>query len=345
MNAIPPKLFLPILILLVFAAVFLLLLAVAKPKQKEDVEGRLKRIREDEGSAKKPAPWALAAAKEGPEEPAKKDPIAELSGQLDKAFTPWAQRMVGEGEQDDLQERIDRAGRYGMRPIDLVVWQLKAAALGGFGALILGAGLFGPEPGVLALLVFAAVGGGYWYPRHALNQEGTKRRTAILRALPATLDLMTICVEAGLSLQAAMFKVVEKGRPGPLRDEIDQVLREVQLGRPRGEALKDMGRRIDLKEVNSVVLSMVQAEATGTSVAKALRIQSEVARDGRWTRAQEQAYQAPVKLSFPLVFFIFPVMFLVIFGPVALELLTDWSRGEAPAAAAEPAPLDEEASP
>lgn len=344
MPVLPPKLFLPILILLVFAAVFLLLLAVAKPKQKEEVEGRLKRIKDHE-AGKKPAPWQLEASLEAKPGEAKKDPIAELSGKLDQAFTPYAERMVGEGEAEDLQELIDRAGRYGMRPLDLRVWQLKAAFLGGFGAIVLGTGLLGPEPGVLALLTAVALGAGYWYPRHALNQEATRRRTAILRALPATLDLLTICVEAGLSLQAAMFKVVEKGRPGPLREEIDQVLREVQLGRPRGDALKDMARRIELKEVNSVVLSMVQAEATGTSVAKALRIQSEVARDGRWTRAQEQAYQAPVKLSFPLVFFIFPVMFLVIFGPVALELLTDWTRGSDTTQVAEPAPLEEEPKP
>jgi tight adherence protein C len=109
-----------------------------------------------------------------------------------------------------------------------------------------------------------------------------------------------------------------------LREEIDQVLREIQLGRPRAEALKDMAKRINLKEVNSVVLAMVQAEAMGTSIAKNLRVQADIARENRWTRAQEMAYKAPVKLTFPLVFFIFPTMFIVIFGPVVLDVMSNW---------------------
>lgn len=309
------------MILLLFAllgaSVFLLLLAIAKPKQREDVESRLKRLSDtdDRPSFRKPE----AAA-----QPARKDALADANAQLDELFRPWAAGRVTEGQANELTQLLHAAGRYTMTPLQLRVWQLKSAALMPLGATVLTFALFGFSPAATAIMALAGVVGGYWYPILALQNEANARRNAILKQLPTTLDLLTVCVEAGLSLQAGLQKVVEKTRPNPLREEIDQVLREIQLGRPRGDALKELARRVGLKEVNSVVLSMVQAEAMGTGIAKSLRIQSEIARDNRMQRAQEQAMQAPVKLSFPLVFFIFPVVFIVIFGPVALELFTNW---------------------
>lgn len=301
----------------VFVSVFLVLLAIAKPKSKEDVGARLKKLSVEEGPRQKPVEQPVEGA------PKKKDAIADLNQKLDELFRPIAKDRLSEGASAELARVIANAGRYTMTPIDLRTWQYKAAVIAPFAAAILAMGLkVGSPANVLLIAAGGAVG--YFFPVLQLNREATARRSAILRQLPSTLDLLTICVEAGLSLQAAMFKVVEKTRPSPLRDEIDQVLREVQLGRPRAEALKDMAKRINLKEVNSVVLAMVQAEAMGTSIAKNLRIQSDIARENRWTRAQELAYKAPVKLTFPLVFFIFPTMFIVIFGPVVLDLMSNW---------------------
>lgn len=310
---------------MMFLSVFLFLLAIAKPKQKEDVELRLKRLGADED----PLAFKLPEGKDpgGKEAPARKDPLADLNAQLDELFRPFAKQRLTEADALELGKTLGNAGRYAMTPLQLRVWQYKSATLMPIGVAIFMTALFGFNPAVTPLLIIAAAVGGFYYPVLSLNAEANRRRSAIMRQLPTTLDLMTICVEAGLSLQAAMMKVVEKTRPSPLRDELDQTLREIQLGRPRGEALKEMGRRINLKEVNSVVLSMVQAEAMGTSVAKSLRVQAEIARDNRLVRAQEMAMKAPVKLTFPLVFFIFPTVFLVIFGPVALELFTNWTSG------------------
>lgn len=315
---------------LMFASVFLFFLALAKPAQKEEVESRLKRLSADDDDL--PAfklPDALVPEAEDPDAPPpKKDALADINEKLDELFKPLAKDRLADADAEELAKVLQGAGRYTMTPLQLRIWQYKCTALMPLGAGIFMGSLMGFNLAVTPLFMILAGIGGYFYPIFALNQEATKRRNAILRVLPTTLDLMTICVEAGLSLQAALVKVVEKSRPSPLREELDQVLREIQLGRARGDALKEMARRINMKEVNSVILSMVQAEAMGTGIAKSLRVQAEIARDNRMQRAQEQAMQAPVKLSFPLVFFIFPVVFIVIFGPVALELFTNWTAGK-----------------
>ncbi|MEB3197240.1 MAG: type II secretion system F family protein [Candidatus Sericytochromatia bacterium] len=308
-----------LLAFLIFASTFLFFLAIAKPKQREDVEERLKRLTQPE---ERPSFRPRDPAAEGKANP---DALADLNTKLDSAFKPFVEERFTEGESNDLAKLLQTAGRYAMTPLQVRVWQVKCAVLMPLGAVVFAIALFGYNTAMAALMALIAGIGGYWYPVLVLRQEGDRRRNAILKQLPTVLDLLTVCVEAGLSLQASLQKVVEKTRPSPLREEIDQVLREIQLGRPRGDALKEMARRVGLKEINSVVMSMIQTEAMGTSVAKSLRVQSEIARDNRIQRAQEQAMQAPVKLSFPLVFFIFPVVFIVIFGPVALELFTNWS--------------------
>jgi Flp pilus assembly protein TadB len=310
----------PLLLLLfglLFASLFLGLLAIAKPKQREDVESRLKRLTDDTDR-----PVYRPQQPETP--PPRREPLADANAQLDELFRPWARGRLTEGQAAELTQLLHAAGRYGTTPLQLRVWQLKCAVLMPIGAVVFTFALLGFNAAVTALVALAGTLGGFMYPVFALQREGSQRRDRILKQLPTTLDLLTVCVEAGLSLQAGLQKVVEKTRPSPLREELDQVLREIQLGRPRGDALREMARRVGLKEVNSVVLAMVQAEAMGTGIAKSLRIQSEIARENRVQRAQEQAMQAPVKLSFPLVFFIFPVVFIVIFGPVALELFTNW---------------------
>lgn len=313
-----------LILALAFLSFFMLLLAIAKPKQKEDVQARLSRLNVEE---ELPSMARPVEPEDDDGKPKKKDGLADLNAKLDALFKPMAQKRLTDAQAGQLAETIQNAGRYGMTPVQLRTWQYKIAALLPFGAAILTIAGLGFDWIITPLVIAAAAAAGYFIPVLLLNNEATQRRNAILRQLPSTLDLMTICVEAGLSLQAALFKVVEKSRPSPLREELDQALREIQLGRPRAQALKDMAKRINLKEVNSVVLSMVQAEAMGTSVAKSLRVQAEIARENRWQRAQEKAYQAPVKLTFPLVLFIFPVIFIVIFGPVALELMANWTGG------------------
>jgi tight adherence protein C len=151
-------------------------------------------------------------------------------------------------------------------------------------------------------------------PINWLRKKAAARQKAIQRALPDTLDLITVSVEAGLALEAALAKVVEKTR-GPLRHEIGRVLQEVGLGKSRRLALRDMAERCDVADLTSFVTAMVQAEQMGLGVAEVLRTQSDETRLRRRQRAEETAEKAPIKMLFPLIMCILPALLVVILGP------------------------------
>ena len=130
---------------------------------------------------------------------------------------------------------------------------------------------------------------------------------------------MTICVDAGLTFNAAMQKVSEKW-DDPLSDEFGRVIYEMQLGKSRRQALKDMSERTDVPDVTSFIAAILQAEQLGVGIGKVLRIQSEQMRVRRRQRAEERAQQAPVKMTFPLVFLIFPSIFIVLLGPAGIQV-------------------------
>jgi tight adherence protein C len=173
---------------------------------------------------------------------------------------------------------------------------------------------------VLVLTVGWAAGAGLVLPFLWLRRKARGRRTAIWRSLPDAFDMITVCVEAGLGLDAALRQVSSKLR-GPLSDEISLVLRQVGMGRPRREALEDLAHRVDVPEVTTFVHAVVQAEQLGTSLGRVLRAQSISLRTQRRQKAEEVARRAPVKMVFPLVFFIMPTFFIVTIGPVAVHFL------------------------
>ena len=146
------------------------------------------------------------------------------------------------------------------------------------------------------------------------------RQKEIRLALPNALDLLTISVEAGLGFDAALVRVTEKYK-NALSEEFTQVLNEVRLGRPRLEALDDMGRRVGVEELHSFIQALIQSEQLGVGIAKVLRIQSEEMRRKRRQRAEEQAAQASLKMLFPMILFIFPTIFIVLMGPAVLILI------------------------
>jgi tight adherence protein C len=166
-------------------------------------------------------------------------------------------------------------------------------------------------------LVFFAVGG-VIVPFVLLRRRVRMRKLKVWRSLADAFDLITVCIEAGLGLDAALRQVSEKMR-GPLSDEINIVLREVGIGRPRREALEDMAYRIDVPEVTTFVNAVVQAEQLGTSLGRVLRAQSITLRVKRRQRAEETARRAPVKMVFPLVLFIMPTFFIVTIGPIIIH--------------------------
>ena len=181
-----------------------------------------------------------------------------------------------------------------------------------------------PAPIALALTIGAAVIG-LFAPFFVLRRIAKKRQKTITRSMPNAIDLMTTCVEAGLSLDFALQRVAER-YAGPLSDEIHRMLREVGLGKTRREAMLDMAERIDLPDLMTFVNSIVQAESLGTSVGGVLRVQATQMRVRRRQRAEQTARQAPVKMVFPLVFFLMPSLFIVTIGPVILNAIDAFSK-------------------
>ncbi|MGH2350615.1 MAG: type II secretion system F family protein [Chloroflexota bacterium] len=163
-------------------------------------------------------------------------------------------------------------------------------------------------------------------PINWLRKKSAARQKAVQRALPDTLDLITVSVQAGLGLDAAMGKVVEKTR-GPLRDEFGRVLQEVGLGKARRVALRDMANRCNLPDLNSFVNAIVQADQMGLGIAEVLRAQSDEVRLRRRQRAEETAMKAPVKMLFPVLMFIFPAMMSVLLGPAVYRIYVNIVKG------------------
>lgn len=164
---------------------------------------------------------------------------------------------------------------------------------------------------------------GFMLPVIWLSDTRKKRDDAVIRTLPVYLDFLTMCVEGGLNLQGALGQAMEKATPGPLRNEFAVVLRDLRSGLSRSDALRRMAERLDIQEITSFVSSIVQAEKMGASLANVLRVQSDQRRNERFQRAEKQAMEAPVKLVFPLVLFIFPVTFIILLFPIAMKFISE----------------------
>jgi len=214
-----------------------------------------------------------------------------------------------------LRLRIVRAGDPAdLLPEELLWLSCLGGIVGGAFGILLAAAL----GTAVALLPCAITGAAL--PHLRLREAIKGRQLRIVRELPFALDLLTLSVEAGLDFAGALGKVVEKGRPGPLRDELGLVLRCLRMGRTREEALLEVIPRVDLPVMTSVVTSLVQADRMGTSLGKTLRILSGQLRADRTQRAEKLAGEAPVKMLFPLIAFIFPTVFLVLFGPIVFAM-------------------------
>jgi len=165
-------------------------------------------------------------------------------------------------------------------------------------------------------LMYTAIGSviGFLMPGIWLGQEIKKRKTNIVKALPDALDLLTIAVEAGLAFDSGIQRVAEKW-DNELSKEFRRVLQDMRLGRTRRDALKDLAERTGVEDVQTFTAAIIQADQLGVSMAKILRVQSDQMRIRRRQRAEELAQKAPVKMLFPMVFLIFPALFVVILGP------------------------------
>jgi tight adherence protein C len=171
------------------------------------------------------------------------------------------------------------------------------------------------------IAVFAALIG-YYLPNLWLRQKTDKRRENILNALPDALDLLVVCVEAGMGLDSAINRVAKDSQDGSpeLSDELHFMTLELRAGKSRRDALRNLALRINLDEVKSLVTLLIETEKFGTSMAEALRVYSDSYRIQRQQRAEEVAAKLPVKLLIPLGLFIFPALFVVILGPAFISI-------------------------
>jgi tight adherence protein C len=241
-------------------------------------------------------------------------PVVRRIGEFSARFTP--QKAI-----QDTARRLELAGNPW--PIDaatfLAIRFILAVVLAGF---LIAVVIISPPSS--ASDNFMYIGGaafaGFFLPHLMLTSKITGRQKEIRKAMPDALDLLTICVEAGLGFDAAMSKVSEKWE-NELSLAFARVIREVQLGKVRREALKDMSDRLGIPEMTSFVAAIIQSEQLGVSMAKVLRIQSDQMRVKRRQRAEEEAHKAPVKMIIPMALLIFPSIMIIILTPAAIQIM------------------------
>lgn len=241
-------------------------------------------------------------------------PLINRIGEFSARFTP--QKAI-----QDTARKLELAGNPW--PIDaatfLAIRLILAVVLGGLMLVVV---LTNPS-GVASdnfMYIGGATFGGFFLPHLMLTSRITRRQKEIRKAMPDALDLLTICVEAGLGFDAAMSKVAEKWET-ELSLAFARVIREIQLGKVRRDALKDMSDRLGLAELTSFVAAIIQSEQLGVSMAKVLRIQADQMRLKRRQRAEEEAHKAPIKMIIPMALLIFPSILIIILTPAVLQIM------------------------
>jgi tight adherence protein C len=241
-------------------------------------------------------------------------PLINRIGEFSARFTP--QKTI-----QDTARKMELAGNPW--PIDaatfLAIRFILAVLLGGL-AVVAFAGSPSWSTNDKIMFIGGAALGGFYLPQILLSTKITRRQKEVRNAMPDALDLLTICVEAGLGFDAAMSKVSEKWET-ELSLAFARVIREVQLGKVRREALKDMSDRLGIPELTSFVAAIIQSEQLGVSMAKVLRIQSDQMRVKRRQRAEEEAHKAPIKMIIPLALLVFPSIMIIILTPAVIQIM------------------------
>jgi tight adherence protein C len=233
----------------------------------------------------------------------------------------FAMRFSPGQTRESLQHKLDLAGN----PYDITRFMglrvLAAILLGGLGIALffLSASTKNLTFVHRIVLPVVGVGLGYYFPVLSLGSKISRRQNEIIKSLPDALDLLTICVEAGLGFDMAMAKVAEKWE-NQLSLAFNRALQEMQLGKLRREALREMADSMEVRDVSTFVAAIIQADQLGVSIARVLRIQSDQMRMRRRQRAEELARQAPIKMLPAIAFLIFPAIFIVLLGPAALTI-------------------------
>ncbi|MDC8759257.1 type II secretion system F family protein [Janthinobacterium fluminis] len=295
--------FLALLFVAVFAGAMLLLRLAAPGPVQQRLDAVAGRATAAAGDA--PSPWLAR--------------IVKLTGPLAKLSLPeqgW--------EQSVLRTRFMNAGLRNPSAPALFFAAKTGLAIGLplllFFVLSTTGGRFGTNALLFWLLVIASLG--YYLPNFVLNRLIFRRQREIFETFPDALDLLTVCVEAGLGMDAALARVAAEIalKSAVLSDELNLVTLELRAGNSKEKVLRNLALRTGVEDVDALVAMLIQAERFGTSIADSLRVQSEQLRTKRRQRAEEQAAQIALKLLFPLIFFIFPSLLVVLMGPAFIQI-------------------------
>ncbi|NOJ58331.1 type II secretion system F family protein [Arthrobacter sp. 260] len=234
----------------------------------------------------------------------------------------WLETIAGRFTPDRLVAKLDRRLALAGRPAG---WPLRRVVTGkillAMAAAVLGILYVSGAPGARSVLLAVALTAiAYFVPDLLVYSKGTERQAAIALELPDTLDQMTIAVEAGLGFDSAMARAGQNGK-GPLSAELVRTLQDMQLGMARREAYAALLSRTNAPDLRKFVNAIVQADRYGISISSVLRVQASEMRMKRRQRAEEKAMQIPVKVLFPLMVCILPVLFIVVLGPAAIKLM------------------------
>ncbi len=260
----------------------------------------------------------------------------ELNAELEKSFgervlaplqaraVRLGRRVSGADTAERIRRKLDLAGNPAGWTVDRVLSGKVIGAVAGLvGGLVFQ--LMLTSPSVRVVVVVLAVVVGFFAPNLYLYQKSHERAERLQRDLPDAIDLLTISVESGLGFDAALQQVA-RNTEGPLAEELSRVMREMQIGQGRADALRAMGERTSVGDLRTFVGAMVQADSFGIPVAQVLRVQSAEMRVKRRQRAEEKAQQVPVKITIPLIFCILPTLFIAVMGPAVLSIMDSFNK-------------------
>jgi tight adherence protein C len=245
----------------------------------------------------------------------------------------WTAHFIGARvaprRQAALLVRLGQAGvDFAISPLQFTASRIVSAVLAALLFWWMLASFDHPDPGVPGMpvsrylgVLFTGALAGWAYPGIWLRDRINARRRELLKTLPFYLDIITLCVEAGLNMQGALTQAVAKGPKGVLRDEFQRLLRDIRAGKSRAASMRSLAARLNESSVTAFTTAGIQAESMGMNLGPILRAQADQRRTERFLRAEKLAMEAPVKLLFPLLAFIFPCTFIVLFFPIAMKFI------------------------
>jgi len=294
-------------VILVLVSITLLGMAIAKP-QPQGINRSLAVL-----DAMSSAPAELTQDLNRPFSERVLDPLQARAVKVGNRFT-------GADSAERIRRKLDLAGNPRGLTVDRIIGGKVIFAVIGLVVSLGGTAVLGTSMSLRVVVVVGATVVGYLAPNMYLYQTTYDRSGRMQRELPDAIDLMTISVESGLGFDAAVQQVATNTE-GPLADELARVLREMQIGQSRAEALRGFADRTNVPEVKTFVSAMVQADAFGIPIAQVLRVQSSEIRVKRRQRAEQKAQQVPVKITVPLIFCILPTLFIAVMGPAAISIM------------------------